>query len=262
MSDFQANLRTFMLTQDFDPEHWNWDPNELNALSSCKDTAKAIVARFAAAGVPIEEAYAIEHNKDEKEIWDEYHNVYISEVSGRHIHFVAKLGKDNALPLERIALIAGVNPAFIERPRPGRYAYDNMLSYLIHIKYPSKYQYDPQAVITLAGKSYMNYYRDRHKAWMQGRAKRVAADSELKLDEVMQMIMDGKLSRKDLLTDPQYKYVYILNKRKIDTWIKNALSFRFDQQRAEKGMFDDEDEMTRGTQEVSAIMLEHLKNST
>lgn len=260
MADVQANLQTFMLTQDFDPEHWDWDPNELTALSSCDAAAKIIAARFAAAGVPLEEAYAIEHDKDEKDIWDEYQNIYNKEVSGRHMHIVAKLGKENALPLEQIASIAGVDPAYIEKPRPGRYSYDNMLSYLIHIKYPEKYQYDEDAVITLAGRPYMYYYRERHKAWMQGRAKRVAADSELKLDEVMQMIMDGKLSRKDLLTDPQYKYVYILNKRKIDTWIKNALSFRFDQQRAEKGMFDDEDEMTRGTQEVSAVMLENLKN--
>lgn len=205
-----------MLTQDFDPEHWDWDPNELTALSSCDAAAKIIAARFAAAGVSLEEAYAIEHDKDEKDIWDEYQNIYNKEVSGRHMHIVVKLGKDNALPLERIASIIGVNPAFIERPRPGRYSYDNMLSYLIHIKYPSKFQYDPQTVITLAGKPYMDYYGDRYKAWMQGRAKRVEAATKLKFKEVKQMIMDGKLSKKEIVTDPQYKYVYIENINAID----------------------------------------------
>ena len=255
MPDVKANLRTFMLTQDFDPEHWDWDTNELTALSSCAATAKVIVARFAAAGIPLDEAYAIEHNKDEKEIWDEYRNGYICEVSGRHIHFVAKLGKDNSLPLERIASIAGVNPAFIERPRPGRYAYDNMLSYLIHIKYPSKFQYDPQVIITLAGKSYMDYYRDRHKAWMQGRAKRVAAENEIKLAEVRQMIMDGKLSRKDLLTDAQYMYVYMQHKVELDKLIKNVLSYRYHQKLAEKGRYDDEKDMMSGMKDVDAFLI-------
>ena len=133
-----------------------------------------------------------------------------------------------------------------------------MLSYLIHIKYPSKYQYKPQEVLTLAGKDYLARYDDRHKAWMQGRAKRVTAESAIKLNEVLLMIMDGKLSRKDLLTDPQYSYVYMLNKNKIDKAIKNALSYRYDQKSAGEGFYDEEDEMIRGTKEVDLMYLNRL----
>lgn len=241
MADVKANLRTFMLTQDFDPEHWVWSPDELTALSSCDAAARIIAARFAAAGFPLEEAYAICHDKDEKTLWDEYHSKYVRKVSGPHIHFVAKLGKANALPLERIASIAGVDPAFIEKPKTGRYAYDNMLAYLIHIKYADKYQYDPQAVITLAGKHYMDYYSDRYKAWMQGRANRVEAATELTFKEVRKMIMDGKLSKKELVTNPRYKYVYIENVSAIDKLFDDLRTYLTRQKSAQEGGYGNED---------------------
>ena len=162
------------------------------------------------------------------EICDYYKNIYIREFSGPHLHFVAKLGEANALPLETIASIAGVDPAYIEKPRTGRYAYDNMLAYLIHIKYPSKYQYSPEAVVTLAGKNYMEYYREKHKAWIRGRAKRVSLENDIKLEEVQQMLMDGKLYLEDLLSDPQYKYVYMANKRKLDRLMDDIKDFWLD----------------------------------
>ena len=241
MADVKANLRTFMLTQDFDPEHWDWSPNDLMALSSCDAAARIIAARFAAAGFPLEEAYAICHDKDEKTLWDEYQSKYVRKVSGPHMHFVAKLGKANALPLERIASIAGVDPAFIEKPKTGRYAYDNMLSYLIHIKYADKYQYDPQAVITLAGKPYIDYYSDRYKAWMQGRAKCVEAAAELKFKDIKKMIMNGEIDKNELALNPKYKYVYIENMNAIDKLFEGVDAYNVRQNSAKEGRYGNED---------------------
>ena len=59
-----ANLTTFMLGQDFLPEHWKWTPTELESLGACDSAAKVILERLRAAGLEVIEAYAIAHDKD------------------------------------------------------------------------------------------------------------------------------------------------------------------------------------------------------
>ena len=154
-----ANLTTFMLSQDFLPEHWDWDDQEkkilvyyANTPDAAKEVGKIILNRIIANGLDVSAAYAIMHDKDEHIIWNEYQNKYISNFTSHHVHFVAKLKKGETL--ERIASIVGVEPNFIEKPQRGRYSFDNMLSYLIHIKYPAKYRYNAREVVTFVGKDY------------------------------------------------------------------------------------------------------------
>ena len=218
-----ANLTTFMLSQDYLPEHWDWDVTEKAALGSCDATAKVILDRLTAAGLSVREAYAITHDKDEHEIWDEYQNQYIVNFTSNHIHFSCKLAKGETL--ENIAKFIGVTPNYIGRPKAGRYAYDNMLSYLIHIKYPKKYQYNPQEVITLAGKDYIEYFRESHRRWMHGRAERIIAETEVDLKDIKIMIINGELTRFDLLTKPEYKYVYQMHMGTIDTLLVNHKTY-------------------------------------
>ena len=216
-----ANLTTFMLSQDFLPEHWDWTAPEKNVLASYSNTDDAakmvgnvIFNRLMSNGLDIAEAYAIMHNMDEHIIWNEYKNQYITSFTTHHIHFVAKL-KVGAT-LEKIAEIIGVAPNFIEKPQRGRYSYDNMLSYLIHIKYPQKYRYNARDVVTFVGNDYFNhYYAENHKQWMHGRAERIVLESRMTLHDVEMLIMDDKLTKQELVTNPEYKYVYQLHRERI-----------------------------------------------
>ena len=203
----QANLMTFMVSQDFLVEHWKWSAAEKTALTDCGKTAQVIFDRFNAEGIPLSEAYAIAHDKDEHEVFDEYQNQYISSFTTNHIHFVGKLDKDNAQPLERIAEIVGVEENYIERPKAGRYSYDNMLSYLIHIKYPEKFQSNPHAVITLAGKPYIDYFRENHRSWMRGRVAKIIRDEAVKLEDLRVMIAEDRITEREVYADPRYNQV-------------------------------------------------------
>ena len=64
--------------------------------------------------------------------------------------------------MNEIAKYIGVCPEIIEKSKPGRHSYNNMLAYLTHIKYEDKIQYPPEAVVTLAGTDYMVHY-NKHK---------------------------------------------------------------------------------------------------
>lgn len=204
-----ANLTTFMLVQDFLPGHWNWGPSELGTLGDVGAMGSAILKRLQAAGLEVKEAYAIAHDKDEHELWNEYKNDYEIKPDSEHIHFVCKLA--NGAPLETIAKIIGVTPNFIARPKTGRYSYDNMLSYLIHVKYPTKYQYKPNNVTAIAGKEYIEYFREYYRRWIHGRAVKILKDAEYDLKDVKRMILEGTIGQYELLTEERFKYVYQLH---------------------------------------------------
>ena len=59
------------------------------------------------------------------------------------------------------------NTIFIPR---SSHSYDNMLSYLTHIKDEDKIPYAPEDVVTLAGTDYMLYYNKRKESWKKARA--------------------------------------------------------------------------------------------
>ena len=242
-----ANLTTFMLSQDYLSEHWDWTPAEKRVLVSASSTPNSaklvgtvIFNRLITAGFDIEEAYAITHDKDEHVIWNEYKNHYITSFTSNHIHFVAKLKK--GAPLELIADTIGVAPSYIEKPRAGRYSYDNMLSYLIHIKYPQKYRYDARSVVTFSGKDYFDgYYCECHKQWMHGRAERIELETRMTLKDVEMMIMDGQISIKDLALEPEYRYVFQKHREQIMKLIASHAEYLKDRDRALSGLYDTHD---------------------
>lgn len=201
-----ANLTTFMLSQDYIAKHWvGWTDIEKAALGSAKDTGQVILNRLLAAGVDVIEAYVISHDKDEKELWSLYENKYRKDLVSNHIHFVAKMRKGETL--KNLSQIIGVSPNFIEKPRPGKHAYNNMLSYLIHIKYPNKYQYAVSDVTTLCGKDYIDYYREYYRSWMHARAERIIQATNIGLNDLKVMIIEGKITKKEVFTDQQYNYI-------------------------------------------------------
>lgn len=221
-----ANLSTFMLSQDYLPEHWKWTVQEQQALSSndCEKVGQVIMSRFENNGVKLEAAYIITHDQDEHEIWDEYQNCYKSSFTSHHIHFVGKFKKGDAMPIEKIAEIIGVEENYIVKPKPGRYSYDNMLSYLIHIKYPAKHRYRADSVVTLAGSDYMKIYSESHRAWMRGRAEKMIADAIPTYKELKVMIAEDSITEDELYDDPKYRLLLIEHLSDIDKMFQNRLT--------------------------------------
>lgn len=214
-----ANLTTLMLTQDYNPNHWMWSDNEKKALGSAKATGQVILDRLVTAGITVKEAYAISHDKDEKEMWKYYESSYRKDFVANHIHFVCKM--EEGATLGRLADIIGMSPQYIEKPKSGKYAYDNMLAYLTHIKYAEKYQYSPADVITLCGTDYEDYYAKRYESWKKARANKIQKEARISLKELEIQIIDGIVTEQDLLDNPKYKYVYHLNFQRIDRLLRN-----------------------------------------
>ena len=230
-----AKLKTFMFAQDYSPEHWDWDPSELKSLGNPGDMANVILRRLQAAELEVTEAYAIEHDKDEHELWNEYENQYQVKIAETHIQVVCKLATGETL--ENIAKFIGISPNFIAKPKTGRYSYDNMLAYLIHIKYPSKYQYKPDDVITIAGKEYIKHFSESYSRWMHGRAVRILRDAEYDLKDLLVLIAEGKIYKRDLPYS-KYETLYAMHRSRIN----KALSDRLEVEHARELLVEDNQE--------------------
>lgn len=218
MATEEAVLNNIMVTQDFVPEHWDWSDAEKTALGDSEKMGQIILTRLENGGCEVAEMYAILHDKDEAKLWDENERVYTTKFTSNHAHFVIRFTKGNTL-LE-LAKIIGLEANYIEKPKRGRYAYDNMLSYLTHIKYDKKYQYDVHSVVTIKGKDYMEYYRERHEAWIRGRAERSVKDADALLNYMKDALAKGEITKNDIALDKNMKYVYALKKRQLDTIIE------------------------------------------
>lgn len=216
-----ARLHTCMISQYYLKKYWDWDDSEWKALGNAAATASVVYRRLTAAGLKIKEMYAITHDRDHRKMWDEYLNDYLSLPSGAHIHILIKFEDKDGATLETIASIVGIAPEYIETPKTGRYAYDNMLSYLCHIKYPDKYAYNPKNVVTVIGKYYIDYYNENHKRWMRSRYKRVLRDAKTILEEIRVRIGEGEIDLQDIILDDDYKKAYYYSKAKVDQWLRD-----------------------------------------
>ncbi len=94
--------------------------------------------------------HAIYHDKDSKTHWNDYlrrKKLFIKDI---HIHVLSVVeGQD----VESIATaLIGLQPQYIEYAKKQKYAYNNMLSYLIHAKDYQKHQYAASDVLTIVGR--------------------------------------------------------------------------------------------------------------
>ena len=134
-----------------------------------------------------------------------------------HYHLLVRFEPSHGATLKELAEYIGISPEIIEKPKPGRYSYDNMLSYLTHIKYVDKIQYAPEDVVTLAGSDYMDYYNERKKRWIKAReivAKKGGKTRDRLFRETMEKLDRGELTYNEialtkggcaLLTDSKYQ---------------------------------------------------------
>ena len=208
MARLEAILTFFMLASDYNPAHYDWTENELSALGNCKSTAAVIKRRLEDNGAKVKEMYVIEHRGEKKANSKpkEYHNS--TDTTKPHYHIVARFEPSHGATLEEIAEYIGVPPEVIEKPKPGRYSYDNMLAYLTHIKDESKIQYAPEDVVTLAGSNYMDYYNQRKERWIKAR-EIVAQKGGKTLDrlfrEAVSKLKSGELFYRELAGVPKYR---------------------------------------------------------
>lgn len=199
-------------TQFLKPEYWKWNKREMRAVKSksTRGVLSVIVKRLQRANIKIERAYAIQHCHDKQDVWDFITEEYEKQPKDDHVHFLIKIDKSQARLLDEFADIIGIATEFLLYPERGRYAFENPLSYLIHIKDEDKYLYDPHDVVTLLGDDYLDIYAHKKLTWEKARAIK-AKQKTVKhdLDWFLDQIRDGYIKTRDeiFLTD-EYKRIY------------------------------------------------------
>lgn len=218
MARTEGNLTCCMITQALVPEYWNWDdPSDLQAIkdNDVKRIGEIILRKLEDAGASVAEMYVSPHDKDIKKEWSEIEMKMVQSFKTNHIHDVVKF-RERKFTLEKIAEIVGLQPQFVEKAGSGRFGYDNMISYLTHIKYPAKYQYPPSEILTIVGPNYMGVHAERESAWVAGRAKLKTKDTRETIDWLEEEILKGNIAKAQLLLTDDYYDVYARNKRRCD----------------------------------------------
>lgn len=231
MARKENDLTAFMLVQQLDTDYYDWTDEEKKAIESkdCLAITNIIGERLHSAGMIVAEMHCIMHDKDNREVWDNTVNNYVIEQKPEHIHCLVRFWKDKkgklyGGTLPKISKVLGVESQYIEKPKRGSYAYDNMLSYLIHIKYADKAQYDPGSVcsggMAIDGepqyKTYMEYYNERKKEWLEGRAKVKVQQAKANIDNLEERILTGEICRNQILLTDELYDIYARNKRRCD----------------------------------------------
>lgn len=216
MARKEADLICCGITQALQSEYWAWTEDELKAVGSNDITAIAAIIkeRLENGGCEIAEMYAVIHDKDTRTKWDESVSQYVVENKTNHIHCTVKFAK--GATLAKIAAMVGLEPQFIEKAKKGKYGYDNMLSYLIHIKYSDKYPYDASEVLTVCGRPYTEIYSERKEDWLKGRAKVQSEKSKADIDWLETMILEGQVTFSQVMLTDEYFNIYSRNKRCCD----------------------------------------------
>ena len=208
MARLNADLSFFMLASDYNPAHYNWPEKELSALGDCKAIAEVAKKRLEANGAKVKEMYVIEHKGEKKTDSKSEEHHHGTDETQIHFHLLTRLEPSHGATLEEIAEYIGVPPEVIEKPRPGRYSYPNSLSYLTHIKYEKKIQYPPEAVITLAGTDYMDYFKENKERWIKARAivaKKGGKPLKSLLREALAKMEKGEISYDELRDIEKYR---------------------------------------------------------
>ena len=242
MARKEATLSAFTLVQQLDPDFYGWTAEEKTAIEN-KDIATIegiIMQRLYNKGMAVEEMHCITHDKDVREVWNSTVNTYVVEQKPDHIHCLVKFVKiDGRLfggTLLQIADALGVEPQYIEKPKTGRFSYDNCLAYLIHAKDEDKHQYDVSEVVSSGcckdGKPlfrpYVDYYNERKKDWEAGRIKKKNDKARVDADILEEMILTGQVCRNQILLTNEYYDIYARNKRRcedaLDTYAQHKIA--------------------------------------
>lgn len=219
-----AKLSCVMIVQQLDEKYWNlWEdkqPIDEANNGDVRPLLKETVKRLENNDCTVSEAYGIIHDKDERIIWNEEKMENVTENKAKHVHMLIKFDKGDTLNC--LAMATSIEPQYLEKAKSGRYGYDNMTAYLVHAKDPEKFQYPPEEVATVKGEKYESVHGRRMEAWVKGRAIKEARETNEDIDYIVSEIVQGNLSKEQImLTDELYK-VYAQHKRKINDAFETA----------------------------------------
>ena len=244
--DSQNNLTSFTLATDLEPLHFiGWSDAELATLNDLPAFLKVIRKRIENAGtvsrmVKLVELHGIVHNADKRKVWNPAENAYAFEEKFVHVQLVGKFaGRKNGLTLPALAHALGIEENIIEKPKRGKYAYDNMLAYLIHAKDEDKHQYDVSEVVTELGESYAEIWKKNKLSWEKGRAAKNKKRAQVDVDWLIDEARFGRITKRQIQADDDMYRTYSLpeNKGKIESALQSA---------AERRMSQTVDAMARG----------------
>lgn len=190
------------------------------------------------------------HDSDTLQVWNTKLGEYVYEPKEDHIHSVIRFGE--RIDLDKVAEIFGDEQQNFEKPKRGRYAEENMLAYLSHAKSPSKHFYAPDRIkvsgelptrksdeIEDAG-TYVRYYNEHRSAWKKFRETKRIEEDRIGIDELWRMVLDFKVSRREVFENKEFFEVYITDQNKIDKAFQARVEKRFWDLRREfdEGKFD------------------------
>lgn len=235
MAKTEHKLTVCGITQQLNPEYWHgWSAEEKLALKKdAQAIGNVICSRLSAAGYMPESLYCIIHDKDMRKVWDEHKKQYVFENKPPHVHIVVKFITENKKilsgTLQQIAVAVGVDAQYVEKAARGRYGYDNMLSYLTHIKYLDKTQYSPLEVYStgvasrqadgsykVVYKPYADIYSERREEWESGRAALQVQRAKTAIDTLEMQILLGEVTRNQILLTEELFNVYARNRKRCE----------------------------------------------
>lgn len=220
----EANLTAIMLVQQLEDEHWKtWD--DITSVKLARDgdirpLLETVINKLNKANITVKEAYGIKHDKDEVRVWDQKLMKNSIEKKAIHVHFLFKF--ERGASLNKIALAIGIEPQYLEKLKSGRYGYDNCLAYLTHAKDETKYQYRPEEVTTILGEDYASIYNRSIETWLKGRATKKAKETNLSVDWLVERILDGEVTKRNIMLTDEYYAIYGQHKRKINEALETA----------------------------------------
>lgn len=231
----KSTKKIFSITQKLDENYWfDWTDEEISSFGELKEHAAIIKRKLEDNDIAVEEMHAIYHDKDSTTIWNDYTKLKETVYKDIHIHMLFKTvdGQD----VETIASAVGVQPQYIEYAKRGKYAYNNMLSYLIHAKDAQKHQYSADEVVTLAGEDYSKIYKENRLNWQKGALVKTDEQKVHKLttrqiDVLLEQIMDNKVSRAYVENMPEPRMAYISNRRLFENAFEIANKNKFQRYR-------------------------------
>lgn len=218
MARKENDLTACMITQALQRDYWNLSNAELFVIENgeVNEITDMIVKKLEDAGMIVIEAYGIIHDKDTVMEWDEIAMQEVVAYKTHHIHILIKFEKGKGGTVSQIASTVGLESQFIEKPAKGRFAYDNMLSYLVHIKYIDKFQYEPSEVYTARGESYVKIFHEREEDWLKGRAKVQVQKAKVDADWLEEKILCGEVTKQQVILTDAYFAIYARNKRRME----------------------------------------------
>lgn len=227
-----ADLRLFALTQYLNPDYYAWgddakaymrglyDSGRMSELSdyimgTIVNLIRNDMANLQRAGLEMTEAYGIMHDRDETDKWDEVKKEIVRAPKPHHVHMVFRFSKGYRT-LDDIARVVGIEPQYIEKAKSGPKSFENMVSYLIHIKYAEKYQYEPDDVKTYEGEDYVAHAALHWDDWLKGRAVMQTKKAEANVDDLVEKALNGQVTKEQIILTDEYAGVYARNTKKID----------------------------------------------